>query len=704
MTDSPFDPAFASIRHRFTFAVLTDTHLNQSDDECNSPFDVNRRANRRLRWIIDDLNRRDLAFVLHLGDVVHPVPSMEDLYAASARRFFDQFADLRHPWRIIPGNHDVGDKPIDWGPAGTVRPAFLRAWERHFGAQYFHHAIEDIHFIGINAQILGSGLAAEGEQRDWLRSTLDGLRSERIFMGSHYPPFLLDRKEAEHYDNLAPLVRDWLLDIIDEYRVEALFCGHVHQFWYHRILDTDCYLLPSTAFTRQDYSEMFRIVGDDEYGRNDIHKLGYALIHVLDEGHRFEMVHSRGAESGGEGESARVAMSRSLDFESDFEPDIDPAPGVFEGSGLISFDLRQDWCEIVEIPPSGGLDEFDRKRARNDYALLALIEIGAKSLRLPLSDLVDDRRRSRLTEMRRFGFRYRFYRFGPLTDTLCDLIETHADLIDIWETCLPLDTAVDPSLIERIKGRSIEWHLSPLRSRHDIIASKRRYFHVINHGFSAADDRMLVDWLESGIGQAADAYILRLGFDEPPSPALALAQETFERFGKPAVIHLRLTADNPALCIDDEPKQAARLCEVILSAHANPAIDPICDTLSDVDRGYFPRRGLFDRRFNPRPTAYLVQRLNRLLRRVPKDRSLERRAFADSIGFKLRLDQDDAWIVIPDPERPSGASVDPQRIARQALPSSPEVEAIDLIEGVSIEPDGSTENPFLLRRPSSPCT
>ena len=38
--------------------------------------------------------------------------------------------------------------------------------------------------------------------------------------------------------------------------------------------------------------------------------------------------------------------------------------------------MRGDWFEDVWIPPSGGLDEFDRKQVRNDYALLALLENG----------------------------------------------------------------------------------------------------------------------------------------------------------------------------------------------------------------------------------------------------------------------------------------------------------------------------------------
>jgi metallophosphoesterase superfamily enzyme len=61
-------------RRLFSFGVITDTHVNQGEDDCNSPFDVNRLANRRMRHVIRDLNARDLAFVVNVGDLVHPVP------------------------------------------------------------------------------------------------------------------------------------------------------------------------------------------------------------------------------------------------------------------------------------------------------------------------------------------------------------------------------------------------------------------------------------------------------------------------------------------------------------------------------------------------------------------------------------------------------------------------------------------------------
>ena len=100
-------------RHLFSFGVITDTHVNQGEDDCNSPFEVNRLANRRMRHVIRDLNTRDLAFVVNVGDLVHPVPAIPDLYAAAAARFHEQVKELKHPLYLTPGNHDVGDKPND---------------------------------------------------------------------------------------------------------------------------------------------------------------------------------------------------------------------------------------------------------------------------------------------------------------------------------------------------------------------------------------------------------------------------------------------------------------------------------------------------------------------------------------------------------------------------------------------------------------
>ena len=174
----------------FSFAVLTDTHLNQGEDDCNSPFAVNALANRRLRHVINDLNRRDLAFVVNVGDLLHPVPAVPHLYDEAAARYLEQSAALRHRQYLTPGNHDVGDKPNDWAPTAGVCDTYLACWEKHFGPHYQAFDRGDCHFVIINAQLLNSGLTAEAEQRAWLEADLAASRGRRLFLFTHYPPFI----------------------------------------------------------------------------------------------------------------------------------------------------------------------------------------------------------------------------------------------------------------------------------------------------------------------------------------------------------------------------------------------------------------------------------------------------------------------------------------------------------------------------------
>ena len=145
--------------------------------------------------------------------------------------------------------------------------------------------------------MINSGLEAETVQREWLQAEVAHCHGKRVFVFTHYPLFLAYADEAENYDNIAEPGRSWLLNLLSKTKAEALFAGHVHNFWYNRYAGTDHYLLPSTSFVRQDYSEMFRASPglDDEAGRNDRAKLGYFLVHVHEHGHTVDFVRTYGA-------------------------------------------------------------------------------------------------------------------------------------------------------------------------------------------------------------------------------------------------------------------------------------------------------------------------------------------------------------------------------------------------------------------------
>jgi len=108
--------------------------------------------------------------------------------------------------------------------------------------------------VTIDTPVLGSGLQREADQQAWLEEDLAGVAGRRTYLFTHYPPFVWDAAEPEHYDNLAKPARMWLLDLCEGYGVEAVFSGHVHNFIFNRHAGTDLYVLPSTGFVRPDYS------------------------------------------------------------------------------------------------------------------------------------------------------------------------------------------------------------------------------------------------------------------------------------------------------------------------------------------------------------------------------------------------------------------------------------------------------------------
>lgn len=631
----------------FSFAVIADTHLNQGETTCNSPFEVNRLANGRLRHVVRDLNTRDVAFVVNLGDLVHPVPAIPDLYAAAAERFQEQVAELRHPLHLVPGNHDVGDKPIDWGPAGVVTDPFLDLWGQYFGPHYFGFDHGECRFLVVNAQIINSGLAAEAAQKAWLEGELAASAGRRLFLHIHYPPYLCEPEEDEHYDNIAEPGRGWLLDLLVVHRVEALFAGHVHNFWYHRHGVTECYLLPSTAFVRQDYAEMYRAppLPDQESGRNDAPKLGYFVVHVHARGHFCEVVRTYGRVVGPDAPE-RPAPRRVAA----------PHPRL-NARAVLGFDLRQTWAEVVQIPPSGGLDEFDRKLVRNDYPVMALWEMGVRKLRVPLSDLADEGARARMRLLRDQGQEFTLFSYGVPGPRQRELILRDRDILEGWEVgYAPADLGRLAAAVAEIKAEAtLPVYLTRLRSRADLGAAGEKYYHVINHGFDPGEAALIAELrARPEVAAILDVVVFRIGDGVDPCTTIDAAAALTRDQGLAAALHLRLGTANPAGVRDDDLWIANRLAEALAAAVVHDHVAVFVDTLADVDRGYFVRNGVIDRRFNPRLGFHVLRHLYGALGVFPDALTAGGRFdFEGGRGLILRGDTATLVLVLPSEARSS---------------------------------------------------
>ncbi|MDH5200330.1 MAG: calcineurin-like phosphoesterase 5, partial [Candidatus Bathyarchaeota archaeon] len=80
----------------FRYAIITDTHLRPEGGDTSSPWRVNLLANDRARWVVDRTNLADPDFVVHMGDIVHPLPHLPT-YGSAAEAALEIFKGFKAP-------------------------------------------------------------------------------------------------------------------------------------------------------------------------------------------------------------------------------------------------------------------------------------------------------------------------------------------------------------------------------------------------------------------------------------------------------------------------------------------------------------------------------------------------------------------------------------------------------------------------------
>ncbi|MCP5157428.1 MAG: metallophosphoesterase [Ectothiorhodospiraceae bacterium] len=587
----------------FRFAVVADTHTRPEAGDLSSPWEVNKLANGRARHVAACIDRARPVFTVHLGDVVHPVPSLPtfDEAAGVARGIFDA---LQAPVHYVPGNHDVGDKPFPAMPAAVVSDAGVAAYQRHFGAPHGAFDHEGCHFVLLNSPVINSGLDAEHAQRVWLEADLEANRDRRIFLFTHYPPYVLDRDEPSNYDNIDEPGRRWLLDLVEAYRVEAMFTGHVHNFFYHRHGVTECYLLPATSFFRQDYAELFRVDPAPEHGRNDAGKLGWFMVDVYPGGHVARPYRSQGR---------TLAPGASLAPE---PPRIEVPHPKDDRRSPLGVHLRHPWAEVTTLPYNGPMDEFHRKRARNDHTVLTLWETGARRVRVPVSDLLDADTRARMVALHAGGQRFTLFAFGVPTPAVQAVLTEHRDLVDALEVIAPWADLVAATGALATLREQVGCRLNV--SKTETSAEKRtegsRFSHFVSYGFRLADAESLAAWRAEPMARRLDGLVFRVGLDADPLTEIPAIAALGRELGVRVVVNVRLASDNPAEYVADDDAIAGLVARAMVCAHACAEdADVFLDTWVDLDRGYFPRHGLYDRHFDPRVASFVYRHLNAVL-------------------------------------------------------------------------------------------
>ena len=480
----------------------------------------------------------------------------------------------------------------------------------------------------------------------------------------------MEPREPSNYDNIDEPARSWLLGLLEEHRVEALFAGHVHQFGYNTHGRTRIYNLLSTCFTRQDYSEMLHVEPAEEYGRNDAAKLGWCTVDVYRGGHHVSIHRSYG-KTLREGES--IEQRRST------EP-----PRLVKDGPSIGVHMRHPLAETVELPYNGPIDEFTRKTVRNDYPVLGLLETGIRCVRTPATDLHSPIKLRRFKELAELGHRFGFFTVGPPEAGDLEALQANHDLVDFLEVILPWEKADEhlPRILEARDKLQLPTFLANIESSVHREKGGPTFSHYISHGFNI-DDRTPLEEFIIRTGAQVDGFTFQVGQNKPPWRQIMDAAKYADERGFAALVNVRLSSENPAQYLRDDDYVANRAAESLVAAYAQPRARVFLDTFMDLDRGYFPRHGLYDRRWNPRKGAQVISNLKAVL---DGEERIEPAGVKPCDGYsalEFKSDRSDYTLLLPEGGGlPDAASLN--------LPGDAHI--IDLVQGL-VHPAESPRNP-----------
>ncbi len=584
------------------FVVMTDTHYMLDPGAQIVEFESRRRQAARAAHAYPLVRALDTAFVVHLGDLVQEFPESPG-FAESLGQALAEIADAGIELRQVAGNHDVGDKPDPTMPTDWATDETLAAYHERFGPSWRSWNDGGCHFVILNSQIMNGPLLAAREQERWLERDLAAHPGVPTFLFMHLAPYLVDERESGlgHYDNIDEPARSWLLDLIRRHNVQMVFAGHSHFRFFNRIGEARSFVVPSTAFTRPGFCEVFSSAPPPERGRDDAPKLGFYLLRVRDGRAGVHLVRTGGAtEPPDPAAPDRRILTR-------ITRDLPESP--------LGVTLRHPLAPATEVPIAW--QSTVRQPVRNDFPLLGCLELGVRHLRTPAADLANPVQRERLAMLRDEGVAITAMWIWSSRCRVVDEAAVHRDLLDGVEIQVPNTLLPDDDCLEAIAqcaGLGLSVTLAPLLP-HEHVPGKQHARTRI--GYHADELAALDTWLGEH-GASVDRVLCRVDGGEPPFTAIASRSH-------PPLRQIGAT-DWAVEFGDNAPDpQTARAAAALAAIATIPGARLYLEPLVDLDRTMDAPPGLLDRLCNPRPVFHAVRTLNTLL-------------FAESTGWEVTPD------------------------------------------------------------------
>jgi len=222
---------------------VSDIHLSPSHAWFQDNYDV----------FVETMAADPPDFIFVTGDVCVNGPGRGHEFAYAKQ----QLDRLPIAWRAIPGNHDSGDTPPDERNNHPLTEPLRRTFRETVDEDFWLQDLENWRFIGLNAQMIDSGLPGETEQWVFLEQALADAGDRRLAIWLHKPPFVRDPARAERrLTALFPDGRARILALCERHGVKLVGSGHLHRF--RRLANgaTKLVWAPATSFLMDGRRDM----------------------------------------------------------------------------------------------------------------------------------------------------------------------------------------------------------------------------------------------------------------------------------------------------------------------------------------------------------------------------------------------------------------------------------------------------------------
>lgn len=170
------------------------------------------------------INRLKPPFIIITGDFVHDPNSKEQILT-----YKHMVAQIDPSIKVymIPGNHDIGE----------VSQITIDTYINNYGDTHFSFTFGNCAFIGIDSNIIKEeDETREDIQFQWLRQELQKVKATKFkFIFTHCPIFLERMDEPVNYSNFPIHMREKYIRLFQQYEVNAVFAGHLHNNSYGKV-------------------------------------------------------------------------------------------------------------------------------------------------------------------------------------------------------------------------------------------------------------------------------------------------------------------------------------------------------------------------------------------------------------------------------------------------------------------------------------